>query len=111
MTMSRLTKETVQAIVEASRAKVRHARAELMKRLEAQAQQMIRRDRPDKDYTPDEASELEFAEKIIADYVDDVPGGEASFKELKELLQRFAVDPRHVMTIAKRRLIEPKRVR
>jgi hypothetical protein len=102
ITIPRLTKEQVQAIHEARRAKVRHARVELMKHLEV----MITRDRPDKDYTPDEVSEIGLAEKIIAAYVDDA--SEGSSKELKGLLQKLAIDPRHVMTIAKRLLMEPK---
>ena len=55
--------------------------------------------RQGQDYIPDETAEQQLAEKIIAAYMDDVE--EASFAELREVLQQFAIDPRLVMTIAK----------
>jgi hypothetical protein len=105
---NQLTKEQVQAIVELRKAKVRHEKDDLIKRFEEQALQMIRHDQQHKDYVPDEASELELAKEIATAYVDAAPGGEVTLRELKDLMRRFAIDPRHVMTWAKSLLIEPE---
>jgi hypothetical protein len=96
--------DQVDQIIAARRAKVRRARAELMKRLEDEARRMMQ-GRQGLDYVPDESAELDLAGKIIAFYVDEVPGGEASFAELQELLQRSAIHPRLVMAVAKKLLI------
>jgi hypothetical protein len=103
--IKRLTEEEAEKIIAARHAKVRRTRDERIKRLEAEAQQAMQ-GRQGQDYVPDESAELELAEKIIAAYMDD--GEEASFAELREVLQRFAIDPRLVMTIAKRLLVGPK---
>jgi hypothetical protein len=102
-TIRRLTKDEAEAIIEAKRAKVRRARAELMQRLADEAQQAMR-GQQGQDYVSDDTAELALAEKIIATYVDD--GGEASFAELRDMLHRCAIDPRHVMAIAKKLLLE-----
>jgi hypothetical protein len=101
--IKRLTKEEAEKIIAAKQAKARRARAERIKRLEAEAQQTMQgRQGPD---IPDESAELQLAEKVIVAYLDD--NEEASFVELKEILMKFAIDPRVVMTIAKR-LLRPE---
>src|SRR4029077_12183774 len=95
------TKER-QKIIAERQARVRRARAEHLKRLEAEALRAMQ-GRQGQDYVSNEDAELQLAEKIIAAYLDD--GEEASFIELKEILMQFAVDPRHVMTIAKKLLM------
>jgi hypothetical protein len=50
----------------------------------------------------DGEAELLFAEKAIAAFLDEVPGGEASWDDQRDLLQRLAINPALVMTIAKR---------
>ena len=96
--IKRLTQEEADKILAARQAKARQGRAERIKRLEADALQKMQ-GRQGQDYVPDEPAERQLAEKIIAAYMDD--GEEASFAELREVLQRFAIDPRLVMTIAK----------
>ena len=96
--IKRLTNEEADKIIAARQAKIRQARAERIKRLEAEALRMMQ-GRQGQDYIPDETAERQLAEKIIAAYMDDVE--EASFAELREVLQQFAIDPRLVMTIAK----------
>jgi hypothetical protein len=107
-TIKRLTKQEVEKIIEARQTKVRHACAERMKRLEAEVQQWLMEDRQAQDYAPDISSEFLLAQKIIAAYVDQVVG-EADLPELRELLQRFAIDPHHVQTFVRRRLVELER--
>jgi hypothetical protein len=97
MAIRRLTKEEVNIIIAARRAKVKRARIERLKRLEADMQ-----GRPGQDYVPDQSSELQLAEQIIDAYLGD--GEEPSLSELKELLQSFATDPRLVLTVTKRML-------
>jgi hypothetical protein len=101
MAIKRLTREEAEAIVEAKRAKVRRARNATIERLEKEARQMMQ-GRQGQDYVPDEGGEADLAAKIIDAYLDDT--SEASFAELREVLQRCAIDPRHVMTVAKRLL-------
>ena len=96
--IKRLTNEEADKIIAARQAKIRQARAERIKRLEAEALRMMQ-GRQGQDYIPDETAERQLAEKIIAAYMDDVE--EASFAELREVLQQFAIDSRLVMTIAK----------
>ena len=96
--IKRLTNEEADKIIAARQAKTRQARAERIKRLEAEALRMMQ-GRQGQDYIPDETAERQLAEKIIPAYMDDVE--EASFAELREVLQQFAIDPRLVMTIAK----------
>jgi len=98
-TFKRLTKEEAEAIIEARRVKVKRARAELMQRLVNEAQQATH-GRQGHDYVPDDRAELDLAGRIIAAYVDDA--GEASFAELRDVLQRCAIDPRLVRAVAKR---------
>ena len=105
--IKRLTKEEAEKIIAARHAKVRRARAKLMNRLEAEAQQMMQ-GQQGQDYVPDESEELQLAEKLIAAYVDDVPSGEASFAELQELLQASVIHPRLVMAVSKRLLKGPE---
>jgi hypothetical protein len=102
-TIKRLTKEEVEKIVEARQAKVRHAWAERMKRLDVEVHRWLIEGRQAQDYAPDASSEYQLAEKIIAAYVDQVVD-EADLPELRELLQRFAIDPRHVHTFVRTRL-------
>jgi hypothetical protein len=54
-----------------------------------------------RDYVPDEAAEIDLAEKIITAYVNDA--SEASFAELRDVLQRCAIDPRLVMSPKRKR--------
>jgi hypothetical protein len=102
-TFKRLTREEAEKIIAARRAKINLARADLVKRLEDEARQMMQ-GRQGEDRVPDEASELQLAEKLITAYVDDVR--EASVAELRDMLQRCAIDPRSVMILAKRWLTE-----
>lgn len=97
----RLSEEAHQAIVELRKATEAREREDLIKRLE----ELIRRDQQRGDYAPDEESELKLAEEIMGTYVDEVCSGEATFSELKDVLRRLCIDPRHVMTIAKRKLL------
>jgi hypothetical protein len=95
-TFKRLTKEEAEAIIEARRAKVKRARAELMQRLADEVRPALH-GQLGHDQVADRSAEVDLAEKIIATYMDGVPGGEASFAELRELLLQFAIDPRLVM--------------
>jgi hypothetical protein len=99
MTTKRLTKEEVEKIIAARHAKRRRARAELMQRLIDEAKQAMH-GQQGRDLVPDESAELALVETIIAEYVDATD--EASFAELRELLQRCAIDPRLVMAAAQR---------
>ena len=100
-TFKRLTKEEAEAIIEARRAKVKRARAELMQRLADEVRPALH-GQLGHDQVADRSAEVDLAEKIIATYMDGVPGGEASFAELRDVLQRCAIDPRLVRAVAKR---------
>ena len=102
--IKRLTKEEAEKIIAAKQAKARRARAERIKRLEAEAQQTMQ-GRQGQDNVSDESAEFQLAEKVIVAYLDD--NEEASFAELKEILMKFAIDPRVVMAITKR-LLRPE---
>jgi hypothetical protein len=101
--MKQLTDDEINAILETRNAKTKRLREEALKHIldEAMQQMTSQHDRCE-DHAANEASELALAEKIIAAYVDFFD--EASLAELREVLQHCAIDPRHVMTIAKRLL-------
>jgi hypothetical protein len=101
--IKRLTKEEAEKIVEAKRAKVRRARERLIKRLEKEAGQMMQ-GQQGQDYMPSDASELDHADMIITAYLEDAVEG--SFDELRDVLQHCAIDPRLVMVVAKKLLVE-----
>jgi hypothetical protein len=102
-TIKRLTKEEAEKIIAARQAKAKQARAKLMQRLENEAREMMQ-GQQGQDYVPDETAEIDLAERIIAAFLAEV--GEASFAELREVLQQSAIHPRLVAAAVKKLLAE-----
>lgn len=83
------------------------ARAKLIKRLaESYARMVASRECPEGQ--SEDFVEQRDVETMVRAYLDEVPGGQADFGDLKQLALRCAIDPQHVMTYAKSLLLPPE---